>query len=153
MRRRIPSLAGLLAFASLSATAVWGALYLAAPVSFDRDGDTPIHVLPVNGNLVLCNQVELDASGGVRALTVNPSTHIAPQIVRNTQWTIGDLEFRYSDFGVHGAMWMVMIPKLAPIACIAFAVLVWNWERHRQIRAARASSLAEFEGRQPQLDP
>lgn len=135
-------LACLLAFAALSAAAVWGVLYLAAPVSFDRDGDTPIHALSVHGNLVLCNQTETRSPAGLRPRIVDPATVLVP-VVRNIQCTIPGLEFQCCDLGNSGIVWMVTVPTFAPILCVAVAALAWNWRRRRQLRAEHASSLAE----------
>lgn len=142
MKRRFPLLAGVLVFAALSVAAVWGKLYIAAPVSVELvdgqpvngDGKAGFHALAVNGNLVLCNRTEVDAASGALRADILIPAHARKPILRHVRCTIPGLEFQYCDVGIYGVWWSITIPKLLPVVCVAVALLAWKWGRRCQLR-------------------
>lgn len=112
-------------------------------ISTSRSVGDDLHLLVGEGDLSLCDQFDVDASGNVRPLIVDPRTLITSDILRGDRFghfTIPGLDLRYYRFGPSGYLiWSLRLSMLVPIVLSLSGAALFRFRMKRLRGCTRKS--------------
>lgn len=101
-------------------------------ISTSQSAGGDLHLLVREGDLALCDQFDVDASGNVRPLIVDPRSLVASDILRGDRFgrfTIPGLDLRYYRLAPSGYLiWSLRLSLLVPIVLFLSGAALF---RHR----------------------
>ena len=121
---------------ALAILALWGfsrfvdqsSYHLRFPTS--RSVQDDLHLVVGDGDLTLCDQFDVDASGNVRPLIVDKRRPLVSDILRRDrvgQFTIPGLDLRYYRFGLDGYLiWSVRVSLLFVVALLVLLAVLFR---------------------------